>query len=107
MDFKPVGRRIKLIRESKHLTQEKLGEMKGLTGPYISTVERGIKTPTLPTFIKIANALNVSIDSLLVDFLNTSIKFKSDKLSDQIKDLPAKDQIKILEVVSILVESEK
>ena len=102
MDFKPVGRRIKLIRESKHLTQEKLGEMTGLTGPYISTVERGIKTPTLPTFIKIANALNVSID-----FLNTSIKFKSDKLSDQIKDLPAKDQRKILEVVRILVESEK
>lgn len=105
MDLKPVGKRIKQSRKALHLTQEQLGEMTNLTSSYVSVIERGAKVPTLGTFIKIANALNVSSDSLLVDVLNTSMKITSSKLSEQIEGLPIKEQKKILEVVRVLTEN--
>ncbi len=107
MDLKLVGQKIKESRTARNLTQEELGELTDLTSSYVSVIERGVKVPTLGTFIKIANALNVSADSLLVDVLNTSMKITASKLSDQIEKLPIREQKKILEVVRVLAEFDK
>ena len=106
MDLKPIGSRIKNAREAKGFTQEQLAEMIGLSPTHISVIERGVKAPKLETFIKIANALDVTSDSLLLDVLNNSLQITSTELSELIKNLPPKHQRKILNAVRILVEDD-
>ena len=62
--YKSIGKRIKYLRETKGLTQEKLAEKTGLSLDYIGKIEVNINEPGLKSLIKIANALEVHIKSL-------------------------------------------
>lgn len=46
------------LRKEAHLSQEKLAEKAGVHRTYISQLERGIKSPTLPILFKLAEGLN-------------------------------------------------
>jgi len=107
LDFKPVGCRIRAARESKHLSQKELGKMVHLTHSHISVLERGMKTTPLRTLIDIANALNVSVDSLLIDKINTAAEIRATQLSEKIEALPLKEQAKIIKVVHVLAEKDE
>ncbi len=104
MNLKAIGARIKEARETKSLTQEQLAEIVGLSSTHISVIERGVKAPRLETFIELANALNVTSDSLLMDVLDTSLQITTTELSEQIQNLSPKDQRKILQIIHILLE---
>ena len=67
--FEKLGERIRVIRKSKKLTIEKLGELIDKSLSYIGNIERAEGTPSLATVISIANALGVSADTLLRDYL--------------------------------------
>ena len=69
MDTKAVGVRIQIAREERCMTQRGLAEAVGCTPQHISAIERGVKMPTLETFVAIAAALQVSADVLLQDVL--------------------------------------
>ena len=69
MDTKIVGERIQIAREERCMTQAGLAKAVGCTPQHISAIERGAKTPTLETFVDIANALRVPTDVLLQDVL--------------------------------------
>ncbi len=72
----------------------------------MSVIERGVKTPKLDTFIRIANALGVSADALLqdgVEHANDSIMIMAE-LSVRIGRLPQKEQNRILNAIRALTE---
>lgn len=69
MNTQAVGERIQIAREERCMTQRELAETVGCTPQHISAIERGAKTPTLETFVAIANALRVSADVLLQDVM--------------------------------------
>ena len=69
MNTKALGERIQIAREERCITQRELAEAVGCTPQHISAIERGVKTPTLETFVAIANALRVPADVLLQDVL--------------------------------------
>lgn len=104
MNGKAVGQRIKEIREEKGITQEKLAEMVNLSPAHISVIERGIKSPNLDSFVAIANALEISADTLLVDVVENATESISSELSNMISHLPQREKLKILKVVEILTE---
>lgn len=106
MDAKLVGRRIKAIRIARGLTQETLAEMVDLSPTHIGVIERGIKTPNLDSFVAIANALEVSADTLLIDVVDHAVEGIADDLSRRIARLPHSEQTKILKVLEILLEEE-
>jgi len=54
-----LGRVIQELRRQRKLSQEKLGFESGLHRTYISLLERGKRSPTMTTLIKLAIALNV------------------------------------------------
>ena len=62
--YKSIGKRIKVLRENKGLTQEKLAEKTGLSLDFIGKIEVNINEPGLKSLIKIANALDVHIKEL-------------------------------------------
>lgn len=59
------GLKLRKYRKKQQLTQEKLAEEAGLHRTYVSLVERGQRTPTLDACARLAEALNVSLTSLL------------------------------------------
>ena len=69
MDTKAMGERIQIAREERHLTQRDLAGAIGCTSQHISAIERGVKVPTLETFIAIAAELRVPADVLLQNVL--------------------------------------
>lgn len=72
IDYVAIGRRIRQYRLERNLSQEVLSEKADVTPAHFSHIERGNTKPSLPTLIRIANALKVSIDDLLCDNVEKS-----------------------------------
>ena len=67
INYKALGKRVKLARIDRELTQEHLAEMVGLSPTHISNIESGTAKASLPSLVNIANALSVGVDDLLSD----------------------------------------
>lgn len=104
MDMIAIGSRIKEAREQAHLTQEELAEIVDISPTHMSVIERGVKTPKLDTFVKIANALHLSADALLQDVVTPVTDSITAELSVRIGRLPQKEQTRILNAIRALTE---
>lgn len=67
LDYKAIGKRIKIARIKADLTQERLAENVGVSATYMSNIETGTTRVSLTTLVTIANALSVTVDDLLCD----------------------------------------
>jgi DNA-binding XRE family transcriptional regulator len=67
-DAELFGARLKELRESRNISQEKLAQASDLTTSFVSTVERGRKTPSLTTVLKLARGLKVDAAELFSGF---------------------------------------
>ena len=63
--MKKIGLRIKEIRLKKHMSQQDLATTAVISLPQMSEIERGNASMKLITFMRIAEALQVSADVLL------------------------------------------
>ena len=63
-EYQNLGKRIKFLREQKHLTQEKLAERAEISLDYLGKIEVCINRPGLVSVFKIANALGVEVKDL-------------------------------------------
>ena len=65
LDAVTVGRVIQRFREEKGLSQEVLSGFAGIGRTHLSAIERGTRKPTLETFFKISEALDVRASVLM------------------------------------------
>ena len=65
LDAKIVGKTIQQIRERKKMSQELVSGLAGIGRTHLSAIERGERKPTLETFYRIAEALNMRPSILL------------------------------------------
>ena len=105
MDQVAIGARIKAARERVHLTQEQLAEIVDISPTHMSVIERGVKPTRLDTFIRIANALEVSADELLQDVVDHSTESIASDLFTQIEALPKQEQQILLHCVKAYIEA--
>lgn len=76
---KLLGKRIKEIRKSRGLTQEKLAELVGIEPPNLSFIETGRFYPSPDTLQKIAKSLDVKIYELyMFDYLRPMSDIKEE-----------------------------
>lgn len=61
-----MGNRIKTRRKELHIKQAEFAEMLNISNNHMSSIENGRQKPSLDTFIKICNLLNVTPDYLLL-----------------------------------------
>lgn len=78
INYKQIAYCIRQERTRTGISQEKLAEMTDSSPQYISHIETGRKKPSLEMIIRIANALDVSVDQLLSENL-TGRKYKCDE----------------------------
>lgn len=65
LDYIAIGDRIRKYREMSRMTQEQLSESCSLSTGYIGHLERGTRSPSLETLVKISQILRVSLDDLV------------------------------------------
>lgn len=99
-----LGPRIKEYRIKRGASVIKLANEVGVLPNYISQLENGDKIPSLDTFIHIANALNVTADELLCDYLTAEFHVVESKLNTSISDLSKEDQRHIEELVALEIK---
>lgn len=66
MDYFALGKNINRYRKRADLTQAQLAEKTGYSDSYIGQVENARTKPSLEAIVKIASALSVTVDQLLV-----------------------------------------
>ena len=69
VDYIKIGQRIRAARLKLGWQQAEVAFRAGLTTSHMSHIETGQTKVALPTIVKIANTLSVSVDELLCDSL--------------------------------------
>lgn len=72
MDYKRLGERIREERLRLHLTQAQLAEAINISDTYMGAIERGERSLTLDTLVRLANRLGVTVDYLMADSVSDS-----------------------------------
>jgi transcriptional regulator with XRE-family HTH domain len=62
-----IGERLRIIRESKNLSQGDIEQRSGLLRCYVSRVENGLTIPAVETLEKMAHALDMKLYQLFYD----------------------------------------
>jgi transcriptional regulator with XRE-family HTH domain len=76
-----IGSFIRTQRENAHVSVRQLAERSGVSNPYLSQVERGLRKPSADVLSQIAKALRVSAEVL---YIRAGILEPSDK--SQVRD---------------------
>lgn len=86
LDYKAIGKRIKIARIKADLTQEKLAEIIDISPTHLSNIETGTTRVSLTVIVSLANALSVTADDLLCDsVVKARVQFEKD-LADILND---------------------
>jgi transcriptional regulator with XRE-family HTH domain len=64
--WRDLGEFIREQRRVGHLSLRKLSEMAGISNPYLSQIERGLRRPSAEILQQIARALEISSETLYV-----------------------------------------
>ena len=100
-----MSERIKKIRKQKGFSQVELGERIGVSQQVITNYERGIREPNIEMLLKIAGALNVSLETLIGEKPISPEEQTSRALQkrfEQIKQLPPEKQKAFITFVDAL-----
>jgi transcriptional regulator with XRE-family HTH domain len=69
-----LGQKLRKLRKEQNLTQLELAQQVGITNGQVSTIERGVSSPSLATLHRIARALNVPMQEFFEDERNKEIE---------------------------------
>ena len=79
LDYKAIGKRIKIARIKADLTQERLAEAVEISPTHMSNIETGTTRVSLSAIVSLANALSVTVDDLLCDsVVKAKVQFEKD-----------------------------
>jgi len=86
-----LGAKIRYLRKSKNIAQEKLSEMAEISPRQLIRIEMGKSYPTIDNLEKIANALNTPIQSLFENDYYEDTSSLKNKLFDIVSGLNDKN----------------
>ena len=96
-EWATVGKNIRTLRLKRGLTQEMLAEEAELSSPYLSYLESGRKKASLDALIRIAAALQVTVDRLLGEVQGTVLEACVPEILALLQDCSVSERRAILE----------
>ena len=94
-----IGTQVRESRKKKGWTQAKLAEASGIEPSNISHIERGATKVSLPTLVHIANALGVTVDTLLYQNLSKSESVSISIINDLLADCTPAELLAIADMI--------
>ena len=83
MDYKRLGQRIREERKRLNLTQTELADAIDISDTYMGAIERGERSLTLDTLVRLVNRLGVTVDYMLAD----SVSDNDSNIMEQFKQI--------------------
>lgn len=100
-----IGSRIREARIKSGMSQAELAVKSGISLPHISDIELGKSNMMLPSFIRIAEALQVSADSLLRPNVPGVASIYESEFSELLNDCTPSQMDSILKIVRELKQT--
>jgi transcriptional regulator with XRE-family HTH domain len=97
-----LGSHIATLRKDKKISQQELGKLAGTSGDLIGRYERDEVKPSIEVVIKLADALNVSLD-YLVGKTDLELDTAALKRLELISKLPQEEKKQLLHVIDALL----
>lgn len=105
IDYKSIGKRIKIARIKQEITQEKLAEKVEISPSHLSNIETGSTRLSLQTMVNLANALNISVDYLLSENIIHSGAVFKDEIQKVLEDCDDHEIRVIAKIISAAKEA--
>ncbi len=99
LDYATIGKRIREARIAKKWTQAYLAEVSGVEPSNISHIERAATKLSLSTIIRIANALELTVDELVYGNLIKSTHISNTMINDLLADCSPNELKAIAEMI--------
>lgn len=104
MDYVALGKNIKKYRKIQGLLQKDLAAMTNYSDSYIGQLENNRTTPSLEAIVAIANALNVTVDQLLVKDSKFPEKIYLKDISDRIEKYSLDKKLVVCDMIVSLLD---
>ncbi len=98
LDKETIGKKIRQIRKEKGFSQEELSEKIDISPRHMCTIENGNSFPSIETFIKIAEILDININ----DFFNLNVE-SNDNLRAEIYSLIQTSTVQELKLIQNII----
>ena len=105
MEYEKIGERIKQYRTEKAISQAMLARKAGMSKAAVCQYESGKRLPALEQLILISNALGVSANALLSDYIGKKRSAGHDGIIGRLDRLPEKEQDKYLKIIDVLISA--
>ena len=102
LDKELIGRKIRQIRKERGLSQEELSEKIDISPRHMCTIENGNSYPSMETFIKISEILDIDIN----EFFNLTPQ-KNDTLRGDIYNPSIQELHLIKDIISAIQKNRK
>lgn len=108
-----IGEQIRYYRRKNGISQETLALIADLNPAYIGQIERGIKSPTINTLKKIADALGVSLATLFTpiadekEHLSEIRRYETEKIMLSINRLNDNELILLSQIITHMINFRK
>lgn len=107
-----IGNRLRVIRESKRLTQKAVAEAMNVRPHQYGLVENGKVVPSLKTLVMAADVLEIGLDEVVYGAkpLPSNITLEDDKMASRIKtinSLEGEDYKIALQLLDLIVVKKK
>ena len=99
MDKINIGLRLKEARLKKGFTQKDLSNISGIGITYISEMERGVKMPSINTFIRVIEALDISADYILRNNISSGKCYVSNEVTEKLEDITPRQRKCIVDII--------
>jgi len=106
MDKKILGARIREQRKQldDNMSMERLAELAGITPAFLGEIERGVKMPSLKTYIDIVNALDISLDVLVYDQIKVATPHIFNEMTAKVKYLSSVQLKAVNDMLDVMLE---
>ena len=99
LDYVSLGKRIREKRLLLNFTQEHLAEIADIEPSNLSHIERAATKVSLPTLVRIANALNVTLDELIFDSLRNNTHIVTERVALLLADCTDEEIYDLAEIL--------
>lgn len=87
MDYQDLGRRVRMQRLQLDWTQEQLAKAIGVSTSFVGHIERGTRKASIDTLVEIANAMNISVETLLYASLKHHYSIRQNAMRELLSEL--------------------
>lgn len=99
IDYNGIGLRIRELRRQRHWTQAHLAEVSEVEPSNISHIERGATKLSLPTLVRLADALDTTPDVLLYGSLRHTAHITNGMINELVSDCTDRELVAIAEII--------